>query len=115
MSDRKSAFFEIGRGQLGRDFQEDFEKAQQIAAEREVPVKLKFEIVVNAPDKKDPMYGSVSYSHSLHEPAHKSRVYDTILNNGIIVKDAEQGADQLDLLDLELDKKPRVLKMEKEA
>jgi len=106
---RKLAFFEVDRGRLGECLQEDFEEAQKIAAERGVEVKINAQITVFPPDQKDPMYGSVQYKHSISQPAFLSRKYDTVLNNdGMIISDAEQPLEQLDL-DLEIKKDPKLI------
>jgi len=102
--ERKMAFYEIGRGQLGRDLQEHFEKAQAISTEREVDVKIKLEIVVHKPDQNDEEYiRSVSYSHELKQPPMRSRKFNTVHKDGVIVKDAAETPEQTSLLDLELD------------
>ena len=112
---RKLAFFEVDRGRLGVVIQEDFEKAQAIARERGVEVKIKVEMIVFPPDQKDPTYGSVSYNHQIIEPKHLSRRLEMCLNiDGIIVSDAAEPPEQLNL-DLSLKTGPKALEFPKAA
>lgn len=99
MKNRKLGFTEIARGRLGQDVQADFERAQELAAERGLDIKVKVEIIIHAPNAKEPEYGGVTYSHALTQPAFKSIRHETILTNGIIVADASDPPEQL-MLDL---------------
>ena len=86
---KKLGFWEVARGRLANDLQEDFEAAQIIACERGVKVKVKLEILIHPPDKQNPMYGNLEYKHELIEPPKQSISYQTLLKDGLIIKDAE--------------------------
>lgn len=102
---RKMAFYEIGRGQLGRDIQAQFEKAQSIAVEREVDVKVKLEITIHKPSEDEEEWiRSVSYIHELKQPPMKSPKHGTVHENNLIVRDAQESPEQLTMLDLDINK-----------
>ena len=94
---RKMAFTEIGLGSLGVDVQQAFEKAQMISAERGVNTKVKLNIEVYPPSD-DAQYGGVVYSVDVAQPAKKSRRHETILENGISVRNAEIPLEQLSMM-----------------
>ena len=106
---RKMAFFEVGRGELGREIQEDFDKAQLLAANRGLPIKIKVEITVHPPDANDNNYGAVSYSHQIVQPPYASRKHETVLQNGVVVADAAEPLEQLQM-DLSINRGPVAFK-----
>ena len=107
--ERKMAFYEIGRGQLARDMQEAFERAQKIAVEREIDVNISLKITVHKPDPNEEDYiRSVSYSHELKQPPMKSLKYNAVQKDNVIIRDAEQSPEQLSMLDLDI-KKPNAV------
>jgi len=99
---KKIAFYDICRGTFKLNIQEEFEKAQAIAANRGCAVKLDISILIGNPDPKDPQFSNIEYAYTLKEPAKKSKRFSTFLHNGQIVRDAAEdpGLRQLDL-DLE--------------
>ncbi len=108
---KKMAFSEIAKGMLSQDVQEDFERAQVIAARANLPTKVKLEITVYPPDPNEEFETSVSYSHSVAEPTLKSRKFIVIHDNGIITRDAQEPLEQLNL-DLE---KPELIFQKKQS
>lgn len=103
MSERKMAFYEIGRGQFGRDIQEQFEKAQILAAQREVDIRVKIEIIVHKPDPQEEEFiRNVSYTHNLVQPARRSIKFNVVHKDNILIRNASEDPEQLDMLDLEI-------------
>ena len=86
---RKKHFTEIGDdGQLGRESQDAFEKAQQRAVEYGSQVVMTLKIIVNPPQAKDPNYGTCGYTLAVTDPPRKSIPYQTKLRDGMIVSTA---------------------------
>lgn len=99
--DQKLGFWQVAKGRLARDLQEDFEKAQMIAFERGVRTKVMLEITVHPPEKGEQNYGNLEYKHQVTEPPKTSIKYPTLLKSGYIVRDAQE-PDLLTQLDLDL-------------
>ena len=89
---RRMAFYEIGRGSFAQQMQAEFEQAQIVAAERNLPVKLSATILISPPDAKDPRFGLVGYKIKASYPDIKSAVYTTEIKDGAIVADADDVA-----------------------
>lgn len=95
---RRMAFYEIGGGLLGMEVQELFEKAQDVARQRELPIKVNLSITVYPPDDSA-QFGGIIYTTDLKQPAKISEKHITILNkDGQVVRDAAEPVAQLDLL-----------------
>lgn len=94
---RKMAFYEVARGNLAKDFQKVFEKAQEIAEEMKQPVSCTLTMKINPADEEG--FGSLSYTVKHTQPTKQSRTFDTLIENGKITKDAQ---DPTDLFQLEL-------------
>jgi len=92
---RKMAFWEIGGGQFGKEFQGDFEKAQDIASKRGVPVKCKAVITVYPEEKDNPNFSAIQFSTQITEPPKESIKQITLIQNGRIVKDGQSMAEIL--------------------
>ena len=103
MKNRKLAFYEISRGKFAQEAQRNFERAQTMAIASSMPVKIKMEITVNPPLPADPNYTTVHFKNQFIEPAFKSIPQDVVMIDGLIVSDSELPAEQLSLLDLEID------------
>ena len=91
------AWWNIGRGALGREGQAAFERLQKLAFERNVAAKMTIVVEVGPPDSSDPEYGTVSYSVAVKEPPRKSIQHTTALHGGAIISDGANAADALQL------------------
>lgn len=104
---RRMAFYEIGRGQFAQQMQNEFEQAQIVAQERNLPVKVMASIVIMPPDENDKRFGHIGYAIKSSYPVIKGAVYTTELKDGTIVADAENVAELLQVkLDLFDDQQP---------
>jgi len=101
MSEKRTmGFIEIGKGALGRDVQRCFEQAQSIATIRGCATKVTLQIGISPPseDRDGSVYGSVAYTTKVTEPPKSSKTYETVIKDGLSVRDAETPMEQLDLL-----------------
>lgn len=98
---RKMAFWEIAKGTFAKEFQSDFEKAQEIANRRGTVVSITGTITIY-PEKKDtPGYGGVEFQTSIKQPPKKSMRHVTKLKGFHMIKDGF-GIDEINQLDLNL-------------
>jgi len=86
--ERRLAFWELARGNFAQQFQSEFEQAQQIAMERNLPVKVTATILIAPPDPEDARFGRIGYKIKAAYPEIKSPIYTTELQNGSIMCDA---------------------------
>jgi hypothetical protein len=109
---RRMAFYEIGRGMFAQQMQAEFEQAQIVATERNLPVKVTATILISPPDAKDPRFGLVGYKIKAAYPEIKSAVYTTELKDGSIIADADDVAGliqtKLELFPNEVDSSKRI-------
>ena len=116
--DKKLAFWEVAKGRLAQDIQDDFEAAQAIAFDRGVRTKVLLEITIHPPEKGEENYGNLEYKHEVKEPAKTSIKYATLLKDGVIVRDSKE-PNLLTQIELDLrtpntvDFKPQIVKGEK--
>jgi len=68
--------------------QAEFEQAQIVALERNMPVKLTATIVIAPPDAADSRFGAIGYKIKAAYPELKSAAYTTELKDGVIMCDA---------------------------
>lgn len=94
----KMPFWELAHGKLAADVQTLFERAQVIAINRNLPCKVKLVIEIKPPDPTDPFYGNIRYQTDISEPAQISKQYQTILHEGMIIRNPEMHGPQLNLL-----------------
>jgi len=87
--DKRMAFFEIGKGRFAQWMQEEFERAQRIARESGVEIKITSVISIKPPAKEDENFGQVSFAVKVIRPSKKSMEYTTELRDGMIVSDGE--------------------------
>lgn len=112
----KMPFWEIGKGRFGREVQALFEQAQIDAAERNAEIKVVATIIVKPPETTDRRYGRVSYRTTTVAPPKKSMEYTTELVDGVIVADAEDMADLLQLkLNLEIPSQTNLIAMKEKV
>lgn len=108
---RRMAFYEIGRGEFARAMQREFENAQSVAIDRNLPVKITANILIAPPDKDDENYGKIGFRVKTSYPEIKSGAYTTVLQDGQIMSDAPDVAAllQTDLFgdDKQLEFKPQ--------
>jgi len=98
---RKMAFWEIAKGSFAREFQGDFEKAQEIANRRGLPVTVSASINIFPERKEMPGYGSVEFQTNIKQPPKKSMRHVTQLKDGKMIKDG-LSLDEVNQLDLDL-------------
>jgi hypothetical protein len=112
----KMPFWEIGKGRFGREVQARFEQAQIDAAECNAIIKVVATIIVKPPETSDKRYGRVAYTTNTIAPPKKSMEYTTELVDGVIVADAEDMADLLQLkLDLEIPTQSNLVPMKEKT
>ena len=90
---RKLAFFEIGRGSLAQEMQEEFEHAQHVSRDLNGAVEVTLKIKVHPPNAKIESMGLLDYQISRKDPPKKSALYTTRLVKGFVVQDGIDGAD----------------------
>jgi len=94
----KMPFWELAHGKLAADVQSLFERAQKTVIARNLPCKVKLVIEIKPPDPTDPYYGNIRYQTDISEPPQISKQYQTILHDGMIIRNPEMHGPQLDLL-----------------
>jgi hypothetical protein len=99
MNERKMFFAEVDKGKLGIDFQQLFEKAQELAFTKNGDCKISLVITVKPPKVGNEGYGNVKYKMAITEPSIESVDLFTRLNGCYITRDSENidGVDQLGL------------------
>ncbi len=90
----KMAWWQIARGRMDKDVQDKFERAQKLAQERGVAVKISISLTVKPPRAAEPEYQAVSFTTAIAEPPPKSKEYDLVIQKGVAVSDAENHPDQ---------------------
>jgi hypothetical protein len=85
--DRKMAFYELHEGRLGVQFQDEFEKAQQVCFEKNAAVKVSLTVTVFPPEKGNDGYGKVQYQIARTDPKAESPELFTRLNGCFITSD----------------------------
>jgi len=98
---RKMAFWEIAKGTFAKEFQGDFEKAQEIATRRGCIVNIMATVTIYPEHKDTPGYGAVEFQTAVKEPPKKSMRHVTELKNGKMIKDGLT-LDDIHQLDLNL-------------